>query len=596
MEEFLHHPLSYYGQLVKRLGSGSYGIVDAYDGGKYGTPVAVKQELRLGSSALREMSVYRTVKHPNILEAIDMGAILTVAPWGATALSSYIVFPLAQGTLNQLSNQWKRDGITPSINTLKRMMYQLVLGLLELHENGRFVHNDLKPQNVLTFDEGGGNIRLALADMGFAGRWVCDLPRNYDTRLRGTLWYRSPELLFESTRSDPASDIWALGLIFFEMVFQMVLIPADDETDAIKKIIRTFGAGYDLSQVETMMELMEAEKPSTANLRSTALDTFKDIASPNIFDSARKKLAVHDQSLIDLIANMVEFVPNSRPTIRQVAQHPFFASVAGDFPPLPQEEKDCFKPLERLERLTRWFRDTIISDKDFNDYVSASDRIQRVINDQRTRSHVHQQLPDLTWRLFADVVHTIAGDPIQKFDIGEGCCYVAGIVATDSALPLIGASKDIRIKAIKALKLLGFHAYRVSSYDYQMSLPNKVTKALERTRFNTFLSEYAFMIMTSRVGMGLVSKEIMLFEYDVDKYTPRKMPTKTTESAQESFLAQRHRIIELLRGSDDTQQALPAVQGENASSAMPRPVRASRVVQPIPLRSPFLSQSRSPPV
>ncbi len=484
MEEFLHHPLSYYGQSVKRLGSGSYGTVDAYDGGKYGTPVAVKRELIFGSSALREMSVYRTVKHPNILEAIDMGVLRTPSPGRVTGvdrlkiISTYIVFPLAQGTLEQLLKQWRRDGTTPPINAVKKMMYQLVLGLLELHENGRFVHNDLKPPNVLTFDEGGGNIRPVIADMGFAGRWTCMFPDGNDDRLRGTMWYRAPELLLGSTKSEPASDIWALGMIFYEMLFGEALNASSTEVDAINNIIRRLGAGYDIQKITDWIDMMEKKYSSAevVQVSIAARDAMKLVKSPSTLEVVRSKLAGDSQNVIDLITQMLEFIPTDRPTIRQIATHPFFASVAGDFAPLPREELDCYIQLDNLELKSRSTQSTNIDEEYFITYVEAADDIQTNLIESETKGK-SKLITDLTWRLYIDTLgrRQVQGTRQQFINVGDACFYIASTIAGSPILP----NYHVEIEVLFILKLLGFDTYRVSVFDYRSSLPPNIKKIYE---------------------------------------------------------------------------------------------------------------------
>ena len=78
--------------------------------------------------------------------------------------------------------------------------------------NGRpyrgIVHRDLKPDNVLVSEDGS---RVVLADFG-----LCKDALRSGTTLAGTKPYMAPEtLLYNST--SPASDIWALGVIIYEL-------------------------------------------------------------------------------------------------------------------------------------------------------------------------------------------------------------------------------------------------------------------------------------------------------------------------------------------------------------------------------------------
>jgi serine/threonine-protein kinase len=84
----------------------------------------------------------------------------------------------------------------------------IVSGLGAVHAAG-IVHRDLTPQNILRFSQG----RLAIADFGLA----VDQPGN-STAVAGTPNYIAPEIL-QGERPSFASDIWQLGVILHEMLF-----------------------------------------------------------------------------------------------------------------------------------------------------------------------------------------------------------------------------------------------------------------------------------------------------------------------------------------------------------------------------------------
>jgi len=88
----------------------------------------------------------------------------------------------------------------------------VIEALAAAHAAG-FVHRDIKPENVLISDDG----RVKVADFGLA-RAVTTTDSTHTTgMIIGTVSYLSPEQV-ESGDADARSDIYATGILFFEMI------------------------------------------------------------------------------------------------------------------------------------------------------------------------------------------------------------------------------------------------------------------------------------------------------------------------------------------------------------------------------------------
>jgi serine/threonine-protein kinase ULK/ATG1 len=107
-------------------------------------------------------------------------------------------------------------------------MKQVVSGYLEIYRKG-IIHRDLKPANI--FIKGG---LLKIADFGFAVRADdCKKSNKYNI---GSPLYMPPEALLYNQYSFK-SDIWALGIIFYELLTGVAPWNAKTEKELANKIM-----------------------------------------------------------------------------------------------------------------------------------------------------------------------------------------------------------------------------------------------------------------------------------------------------------------------------------------------------------------------
>jgi serine/threonine protein kinase len=104
---------------------------------------------------------------------------------------------------------------------------QLTEALAAAHDNG-ITHRDLKPENIMVTPESSGGCRMKILDFGLAKQLQqpCHIESAARTQTmlaqtapgfqRGTIAYMAPEQL-EGKRADARTDIYALGLVLYEM-------------------------------------------------------------------------------------------------------------------------------------------------------------------------------------------------------------------------------------------------------------------------------------------------------------------------------------------------------------------------------------------
>ncbi|VIO85888.1 cell division control protein 2 homolog, putative [Brugia malayi] len=206
-----------YGQLEK-ISEGAYGIVYKAIDLQSQETVAIKmihfenEEDGIPVTSLREISLLRELKHPNIVRLgrviLDVSCIFLVFEYISMDLRDYI---------NSLP-----DGVTMSTIEQKTFLYQILRGVCHCHER-RIMHRDLKPQNLLVSSEG----IIKLADFGLAR--AVSVPMRAYTHEIATLWYRPPEILLGENRYSFGVDIWSVGCIFAEMAARTPLFKGDSE-------------------------------------------------------------------------------------------------------------------------------------------------------------------------------------------------------------------------------------------------------------------------------------------------------------------------------------------------------------------------------
>ena len=203
-------------EIIRRLGQGGMASVFLAREIALNRLVAIKVlDPELGASPIfrsrfqREAETAAALQHPNIVSILRVGAAGDLA---------YIVMAYVDG--GSLADRMARQGQLPLPEAV-RIAREVASALGAAHRRG-FLHRDVKPQNILIDAETG---RALVVDFGIAGavagQTVAGPEADRLTGLGmvvGTPRYMSPEQATGSRDLGPASDLYALGMVFYEML------------------------------------------------------------------------------------------------------------------------------------------------------------------------------------------------------------------------------------------------------------------------------------------------------------------------------------------------------------------------------------------
>ncbi|MBL8684458.1 MAG: protein kinase [Myxococcales bacterium] len=163
---------------------------------------------------VREAKVAAALGHPGIVKVFDAGDDPSAGP--------YLAMELLEG--EPLDSYIQRAN--PSLQERLAIVREMLEPLAAAHEAG-IVHRDVKPENVFLASDGEGGVRVKLLDFGIA-RVQHATTQTSDGSALGTIYYMAPEQMMDARRASPAADVWAVGVLLFELVADV--LPFDGQT------------------------------------------------------------------------------------------------------------------------------------------------------------------------------------------------------------------------------------------------------------------------------------------------------------------------------------------------------------------------------
>ena len=296
-------------QKVELLGSGSYGYVYKVElKDKPGEYYALKKFREnnnnnegFNSSAIREITILKELKHENIEKIIDTFYCIN---------SLYVQYEYIECVLSKLIrlNIDKGKKLLSEAD-IKGIMQQILTGLAEIHRNG-ILHRDLAPSNILINKNGV----VKIGDFGLA-RFIASPDKPMTSGII-TRYYRPPEILFQAKFYSYNIDVWSAGCILAEMLLNEVLFKGADDIDMMKKIFTLLGIPNDSIWPNAIQ--LDKYIPFTGGPAETI----------------QKKFSKFSEDCRDLLEKMLVLNPNDRISAAEALNHRYFTNE-----PLPSSKE-----------------------------------------------------------------------------------------------------------------------------------------------------------------------------------------------------------------------------------------------------------------
>ena len=196
-------------------------------------PLEMSQDPERKARFEREARSLASLQHPNVA---------SIYGFEETDGVRFLVMELVEG--EDLSQRLRKGPIAP--DEARSIAAQIAAGLETAHEAG-LVHRDLKPANVMVSAVGD----VKILDFGLARAWFGDVGEDTDPGMSptitaamtqagtilGTAAYMSPEQA-RGKKVDRRADIWAFGVILYEMLVGEKLFEAETVSDTMAAVLR----------------------------------------------------------------------------------------------------------------------------------------------------------------------------------------------------------------------------------------------------------------------------------------------------------------------------------------------------------------------
>ena len=203
-------------RVVSRIADGGMATVYQAVDERLGRTVAIKiMHTQLAQGPQRDQFVERFHREARSAAAIANPHIVQVYDTGEFDGLDFLVMEYVHGVnLRYEMNQQ----VTFSVRETLRIVGETLDGLASAHRAG-VVHRDIKPENIILTKDSSGKRIAKLGDFGLAKNYlVHGGTLTGANEWIGTIFYCPPEQILDFKHSSPASDLYAMGIAFYNSI------------------------------------------------------------------------------------------------------------------------------------------------------------------------------------------------------------------------------------------------------------------------------------------------------------------------------------------------------------------------------------------
>lgn len=268
-----------------------------------GVPVVIKLlpiEQMADKTALkrfeREAEALEGLDHPNIVRIYEVFQL---------ANQMGIAMEYVEG---QNLRKWLGEKKSLNLSTGIKVINDIGAALNYAHENG-IIHRDIKPENILI----GQDKTAKLSDFGIARFYEATTLLTNPNSIMGTPGYMAPEQ-YKSGDVDQRSDLFCLGLIFYEMLagrspYNVKDVPVDDRIPALNfqswqpiKVSKDLGNRAPAGVKMVIQKALEIKRRKRHKSVSRFLDELERKSRPYLAENKNITVQI-DKVYLDLRAN-----------------------------------------------------------------------------------------------------------------------------------------------------------------------------------------------------------------------------------------------------------------------------------------------------